>query len=224
MNNREFVSRVSSQLKMISKDDYQSDRYILSTGITIASKLITQKIQRKSLDRDVSLYKEIPCIEFEPVDIFKCKYHEFKSCNKLSKSKKSIKDIGLLFTRYGSSIKELYSIERQSTVFTESTLYQLRLDSQREGGGSYINKFYIIDNYIYIPQKVQVLSGLVLALDHYELDNLFDCTEDCKSAWEKEFICPDSILEDVIGYTIQQASISKQIPTDEAPNLNSNEK
>jgi len=224
MNNRKFVSRVSSQLRMLSKDDYVSDRYILSTGVTIASKFITQKIQNRSINKDTSLYKEVLCIEFEPKNIFECKYAEFKSCNNLSRSKKNIKDIGILFTRYGSSIKELYSIDRNSTVFSESTLYQLRLDSERAGGSNYLNKFYIIDNYIYIPKEVKVLSGLILSIDQYELDIFCDCSEDCESAWEKEFIAPDSQLEDIINYTIQQVSMSKQIPVDEKGNLNSNEK
>ena len=224
MNNKEFVSRVSSQLRMLSKDDYISDRYILSIGNTISTKFITQKIQRRSIDRDVSLYKEVSCIEFEPKNIFECKYAEFKSCKTLYKSKKTLKELGLIFTRYGSSIKELYSIDRLSTVFTESTLYQLRLDSLRKGSNSSSDRFYILDDHIYITQGIEVLSGLILALDQYELDNFSSCTENCKSAWEYEFICPDSILEEVIGYTVQQASTTKQIPEDSKPNLNSNDK
>lgn len=222
MNNKEFVSRVSNQLKMLTKDDYISDRYVLNVGITIATKFLTQKIKRNSINRDLSLFKEVSCIEFEPKDIFECKYVEFKSCNKLSKSKKTIKDLGLFFTSYGSSIKELYSIDKQSTVFLESTLYQMRLNSQREGGNAIHNNFYILDNYIYIPDEVKTLSGLILALNQYELDEFCDCVENCESVWDKKFICPDSVLEDVISYTIQQVLVSKQIPTDESPNLNSN--
>lgn len=223
MNNGEFVSRVSNQLRMISKDDYVSDRLILSTGQTIASKFITQKIQRRSIDRDASLYREIKCIEFEKENVFECQHIEFRSCNALSKSVKSLKDLGLVFTRYGSSIKELFSIDRDSTVFTESTLYQYRLDSQREGDLN-DNKFYVLDNHIYVPREVWTLSGIVLALDQYELDELSGCEENCESAWDKRFICPDSMLEDVIGYTIQNMSQTKQIPEDEKPDLSNNTK
>lgn len=225
MNNAEFVSRVSNQLRTITKDDYISDRFILSIGQTIATKFITQKIQRRSIDRDASLYREVKCIEFEKEDIFSCGFVEFKSCEKLSKSKKSLKDLGLVFTRYGSSIKELYSIDRSSTVFSESTLYQLRINSQRKGGEDDINKFYVLDGHIYVPRHIKALSGIVLAVDQYELDNLCcDCADDCESAWDKEFICPDSMLEDVIGYTIQNVVQTKQIPEDEKPDLNNNSK
>lgn len=222
MNNGELVSRISNQLRMINKDDYISDRFVLSVAKTIARKLITQKIQRRSIDRDLSLYKEVKCIEFEPIDIYSCKYVEFKSCKKLSKSKVKITD--LIYTRYGSSIKELYSIDR-SVIFTESTLYQLRTDYERQGGQkTKLNKFYLIEDYIYIPDHIEALSGLILNLDHYELDESCGCTENCESAWQKQFVCPDSILEDVIGYTVQNISITKQIPEDESSNLNSNMK
>jgi len=222
MNNGELVSRISNQLRMINEDDYISDRFVLSTAKTIARKFITQKIQRRSIDRDLSLYKEIRCIEFEPVDIYSCKYVEFKSCKKLSKSKIKITD--LVFTRYGSSIKELYTIDRK-TNFTESTLYQLRNDSEREGGNnSESNKFYLLDNYIYVPDHVEALSGLILSLDHYDLDEACECTDNCESAWQKQFVCPDSQIEDVISYTIQNLLQTKQIQPDEKPDLNSNSK
>ena len=224
MNNGELVSRISNQLRLITKDDYINDRFVLSVAQSIATKFITQKIQRHSIDRDMSLYKEVKCIEFEPENVFKCKYVEFKSCNELSKSKKTITELGLVYTRYGSSIKELYSIDRQSTIFTESTLYQLRINSEREGNKVGKEKFYILDGYIYIPKEIRTLSGIVLAIDQYELDEVCGCSEGCESAWDKEFICPDSMLEDVIGYTIQNILQTKQIPEDEKPDLNNNSK
>lgn len=224
MNNGELVSRISNQLRMITKDDYINDRFVLSVAQSIATKFITQKIQRRSIDRDMSLYVEIKCIEFEPENVFKCKYVEFKSCNKLSKSKKKISELGLVYTRYGSSIKELYSIDRQSTVFEESTLYQFRTNSEREGSEAVQNKFYILDGYIYVPREIAALSALVLALDQYELDDMCGCSDNCESAWDKEFICPDSMLEDVIGYAVQNILQTKQIPEDEKPDLNNNSK
>lgn len=220
MNNREFVSRVSNQLRMTSKDEYISDRLVLSTGQSFSKKLITQKIQRRSIDRDMSLYKNIDCIEFEPVKAAKCEFVEFRLCDKLSKSVKKFSD--LIYTRYGSTIKELYSIDGKVS-FTESTLYQLRLDSQRDS--SYKpNKFYVLNDYIYIPDEIYTLSGLVLMIDQYELEQLSECSDCCDSVWDKEFIAPDGMLEDVIGYTVQQLSVTKQIIPDESSDMNENKK
>lgn len=219
MTNREIVSRISNQLRMISKDEYISDRFVLSTARTIARKFITQKIQRRSIDRDMSLYTEIQCIKFEPVDSFKTKYIEFNNCSKLSKSVKKFSD--LIYTRYGSTVKELYSIDRKSTVYTESTLYQLRINSERQGGIQN-NKFYILDDYIYVSDEVELLSGLVLVLDLYDLEDACDCTESCESVWDKEFISPDSMTEDVIKYSVENILMTKQIPPDEKPDLSEN--
>ena len=224
MNNSELVSRISNQLRLITKDDYINDRFVLSVAQSIATKFITQKIQRRSIDRDMSLYKEIKCIEFEPENVFKCDYVEFRSCNKLSKSVKNLEEMGLIYTRYGSSIKELYSIDRESTIFTESTLYQMRSDSQREGSENAQDKFYILGGHIYVTRDIKALSGLILALDLYELDSMCGCSDDCESAWDKEFVCPDSMLEDVISYSIQNIIQTKQIPEDEKPDLNNNSK
>jgi|TARA_R110000868_G_scaffold74337_2_gene214894 hypothetical protein len=224
MKNRELVSRISNQVRMITKDDYISDRFVLSVALTIAEKFITQKIQRRSIDRESFLYREVNCIEFEPENVFTCNYVEFKSCDKLSKSVKSIKDLKIVFTSYGSSIKELYSIDRQSTSFNESTLYQLRMDSRREGNEAREGKFYVLNNHIYVPREIEALSGVILALDQYELDEMSSCEENCESAWDKDFICPSSMLEDVIGYAIQNIVQTKQIPEDEKPDLNNNSK
>ena len=222
MNNRELVSRISNQLRMITKDENISDRLVLNTAKSIARKFITQKTQRRSIDRDMSLYKEVKCIEFETIDTFSCKFIEFQSCEKLSRSKVKFSD--LIFTRYGSSVKELYSIDRRNN-FSESTLYQYRNNSERKGGDiTEQNKFYILDNYIYVTDEVEALSGLVLVLDQYELEEACGCTENCKSVWDFEFVCPDSVLEDVISYTIQNMMMTKQIQPDENPNLNENSK
>jgi hypothetical protein len=216
----EVVSRVSNQLRTLKKDEYLGRRFILKTAESIALKFITQAISRRSISRDSSLYTEVGCITFEPIDSFTCGVIEFKNCKELSKS--TVKFEGLINTRYGSSIKELYSIDRENT-FTQSTLYQYRNDSQRSSDYSDIDYYYIIDGYIYVPANIKTLSALILMQDQYDLAALSGSAP-CKSAFDFDFICPDSVLEDVISYTIQQISVTKSIPSDEKANLNENEK
>lgn len=221
MTNGEIVSRISNQLRMITKDDYINDRFVLHTALSISEKFLAQKIKDRSLYKDTSIYKQVECIEFEKVNSFSCGFVEFRNCKTLYKSKKKTTDLGLIFTRYGSSIKELYSIDQTSTVLTESSLYQYRLDSKRQnsGEGKY---FYILNDYIYITIQAEVLSGMFLSLDQYGLDEFCDCSDDCESVWDKEFVSPSSQLEDVINYTIQNIIQTKQIQPDENPNLNEN--
>ena len=56
MKNGKLASRIANQLRMITKDDYINDRFVLSVAQTIALKFITQKTNRRSIDRDMSLY------------------------------------------------------------------------------------------------------------------------------------------------------------------------
>lgn len=216
----EVVSRISNQLRTLKKDEYLGRRFILKTAESIALKFITQAISRRSIYRDTSMYTEVSCINFEPVDSFTCGIVEFKNCDKLSRS--TVKFDNLINTRYGSSIKELYSIDREN-ILTQSTLQQYRNDKQRYNDHSDVDYYYIIDGYIYVPEDIKALSGIVLMQDQYDLQNLTGGTT-CKSAFDYDFICPDSVLEDVIAYSVQQISITKSIPSDEKANLNENEK
>ena len=217
----EFTSRVSTQLKMISKDDYYNDRLILSTGQSISKKFISQKLRNKGLGRGDYLFTEVPCIEFEKVDVYSCPYIEFRSCRAISKSKCRLESV--LHTKQGFAIKALYSIDRFSKTYTQDTLHNHRINSQRYGYEPF-DKFFILDNYIYVLGDVKILSGLMLSLDIYDLESSFKCSDNCESAWDKEFVCPDDVLEDVIQYTVQNMLQTKQIPEDENPNLNSNER
>lgn len=48
--------------------------------------------------------------------------------------------------------------------------------------------------------------------------------KNCDSEWEYEFICPIKLIEFVVAETIKEVSFRLQIPIDENPNLDSNQK
>lgn len=221
MINSEFVSRIMSQLRLENKDSYISKRAILFTGWSIAEKFLSQKIKNKSLHRNQNMFKEIPCIEFQPIDTYSCNIVEFRSCDDLMVSVKELPK--LIATRYGVSIQSLYSIDRMAE-FKQISLQQYRLNKRRQPDYNE-DVFMVIDNKIYLPNStVRSLTAYILALDGYDLNEMSDCTEGCKSAWDYEFIATSDILEDVISATIQNFSVTLSIPEDEAPNLNQNMK
>ncbi len=51
-----------------------------------------------------------------------------------------------------------------------------------------------------------------------------NCEEDndCRSAWDYDFVITSELLEQVIRETISQVTVTIQIPEDENPNLDSN--
>ena len=45
-----------------------------------------------------------------------------------------------------------------------------------------------------------------------------DCDENCKSAWDYEFIVPDRFLMNVVDLTSQKLLTYRQVPEDQNPN------
>jgi hypothetical protein len=219
MLNKELVSRVSSLLKGNSKDGRISRRLILATAEIKAKFLISQKLNDMSLYREQNLYTTISCIELEDIDVIKCPLVEFRTCNKVKRSKLKLSE--LIHSRFGHSLKEVTSLDGQFS-FENITLSQYRRNKNRtlQKTRGY---FYIHDNYLYIPDsEVKVVNINVLTQDLYDLEQCSECGDKCKSAWDFEFICPDKLLEVVIQETTKELSLTKQIQEDGNPNLNPN--
>lgn len=222
MLNKELVSRVKNQLNMVSKDMEVNSRFILLTAQNIAESYISMRLRSRQLYRQDNLYTPIKCVEMEEVNTFECGLVEFRSCNKLMRSRERLPK--LIYSRYGGSVGEVTSIDKMYE-FKPSTLKQYRRDKNRQGSSDY-DYYYINDGYLYIPDtNVRALEIEVLTTDLYELDRMYNCGEEvCKSAWEYEFVVPSDLLEQVLKETAQQVSSRIQIPTDENPNLSSNQK
>lgn len=221
MTNKEFVARVKGQLNMLNKDSDVNGRLILHTGQNIATSYLAMRLRDRSLYRQDNLFKPITCVEFERVDTFTCGIVEFKSCKLLMRSKKRVPN--LIYSRYGASIRDVTSIDN-IFQFKQSTLSQYRRDSARQGFSDY-EYYYVKDGYIYIPNSdIEVGEIDVISIDQYELNRISGCDDDCSSAWEYEFIITSDLLNQVVKETVQEISMRLQIPTDENPNLNSNEK
>lgn len=218
MNNSNLVSRIQSLLKGTSKDGRISRRLILKTAESKAKFLISQKLNDRSLYREQNLYQTISCIELIDQDIIRCPIIEFKSCRSLRRSKLKLPE--LIHSKYGSSLKEVTSIDGQYS-FEPITPAQYRLNKKRTLKTK-TDYFYVQDGYLYLPDsEVEMVDIIVLTTDLYELEQCSSCSENkCKSAWDFEFICPDKLLEVVIQETIKELSLNKQIREDVNPNLN----
>lgn len=218
MNNSNLVSRIQSLLKGTSKDGRIPRRLILKTAESKAKFLISQKLNDRSLYREQNLYQTVSCIELIDQDIIKCPIIEFKSCRNLKRSKLKLPE--LIHSKYGSSLKEVTSIDGQYS-FEPITPSQYRLNKKRTFKTK-TDYFYIQDGYLYLPDsEVEMVEIVILTTDLYELEQCSSCSKNkCKSAWDFEFICPDKLLEAVIQETIKELSLNKQIREDGNPNLN----
>lgn len=218
MKNSEIVSRVLNTLKALTKDNRLSRRYILHVLQQKATFFLSQKLNDKSLYKESNLYDTVECFELEKADLYRCDIVEFRSCNNLMKSKKKIPK--LLYSRYGSTLKEVTSIDGEF-LFYPITLAQYRLNKKRDKQKSEISYFYIKDEYLYLPDsEVERVSLYLLTQDTYDAEQCSECSDNkCKSAWDFDFKISDKISEVVIQETINELLTNRKIQADQNPNL-----
>lgn len=224
MTNSEVVSRVRNGLNSISKDDRISRRYILHVAKQKATFLISQKLADRSLYREDNLYKTLDCFEMEAIDVVRCEIIEFRRCKSIMKSKCKLPK--LIYSRYGNSLKEVITIDGEKEL-KPITPSQYRRDKNRVEKSDYIY-YYIKDGYLYLlDTEIEVVSLYLISMELDSLEKGCGCSDsedECKSLWDYEFNIPDKLEEAIVGETIKEIAMAKQLPRDENPNSNNNEK
>lgn len=226
MTNGELVSRVINDAKAVTKDGHISKRHVLRIARNKSSFYIAQKLGQKSLFRDTSLVKCIPCFEMEKVSTVDCDIVSFRRCGSLMKSKNKLPD--LLSTRFGPSIISVTSLDG-STDFDPLVNASDYKRNQSRPNASFLSDrgyYYVKEDYLYLPNSsVEVLEVCVITTNPEEIAEISGCEEcqNCDSVWDMEFVATDNILEPVISETVNEiVGIMKRIPEDENPNLDSN--
>ena len=218
VTNKQAVARIKNKFNFVSKDAEKSDRFILFTAKNIAESYISKRLNDKKLFRQDNLYTEITCVEMESIESYKCEFVEFRSCDKIVKSK--LKLPSLVYSKLGNTVKEVTSIDGKY-LFKPSTISQYRRDSKRKQSKQSPKYFYVKDGYLYLPDsEVKTVNIYVLSLDLYESEEISSCKDGCKSAWDYEFIAPSDLLEQILRETASVIQPSATLPTDEAPNMN----
>lgn len=226
--NGDIVSRVSNVLRGVGKDTHISRRLILKTAKEKCKYLLAQKLLDNTVYREDNLLRWVRCFEMEEDDVVSCNIVQFKRCEVLMKSKNKLPE--MLYSRWGNSITCVVSLDGMTTLSPLSSKNTTRKRMYAEFDTDV--KYYVQDGYLYIPdQNIEVVDVQLIPADESEVDELSGCEDcdseesECKSVWDYEFICPDKLREIVIQETISElAQTYMQIPPDETPNLNENEK
>lgn len=204
MNNSEAVSKVINSFKFLNKDERISKRYILRLLRDASKNLISQKLLDRTISEESNLYSKIECFEFEKVNIVSCPIIEFRKCTTLMKSKKPLPE--LVFSRNGSSIKEVTSVDDLTEIYL-TTPDQYRRDRKRKYYSSEDTYLYIdTDNYAYIVDKpVYAVNITVLTMKTDEIEEASSCSKEvsCKSGWSYDFIVPDKLQDTVFKEVLQ---------------------
>lgn len=180
---------------------------------------MSQKFRDLSLFRESNLFNTVECFELVKIDKYTCDVVEFRTSERVMKSKLKVPQ--LVYSRYGSSMKEVSNIDF-SVVIRPTTLFKYRNDRKRQG---YIPEhvYYLKDGYLYLPDsEVSRVSLYLYTPNLYEAEKKSSCAAQCLNPWDFEFVCSDKIEELVIQEVIKELSMKVQIPVDENPNLDSN--
>lgn len=222
MKNSEFVSRVISGLNSVNKDSRISKRYILRVGLGKAIHYMAQKFRDRSLFREGNLFTTVDCFELKEIDKVTCDIVEFRTCNTVMRSVNKLPK--LIYFRYGSSLKEVTNVD-YGFEFKSTTISKFRRDKKRQhfGGDEF---FYIKDDYLYLPESdIKRVSLYLYTPNRYDAIKANACEENkCLNPWEQDIIVSDKLMELVVQETIKEVSLRLQIPEDENPNLDSNQK
>lgn len=219
MTNREITSEIVNILRTHNKDNRLSRRFILKLLQDSAEFLISQKWGDRSILAETSLYTYLPCFEFERIETKDCPSIEFRLCKTLMKSKKPLPK--LIFSRLGSSVKEIVSLDGDF-LFTYVDETQYRRNKKRQH--KLKNEVYIYlgaDNHLYIPdQEILSVDLTILTTDTTCIEDCSACMEKdaCKDLWQCEFVAPLKILEIIKDMTLQRLNITKSIQPDNNPN------
>jgi hypothetical protein len=223
MTNGELVSRILNSSKRLNKDSYVSKRWIIHIAKTNAKTLMAQKLGEKSLVNEHNLYTTLKCFALEQDDVVNCDIVQFRRCDSLMKSKNRLPET--VYSKLGNSIIFITNVDGTEPITVSSLLkHSINKDRVYPDCNLYA---YESDGYLYIPDSdIEAVNVTLLAVDLDEVDTLSGCSDcdECDSYWDKEFIVSDKLCEVVMQQTRSEVYQSLNIPEDENPNLDSNQK
>lgn len=222
MNKKQVVDRVRTKLRQLSKDRWMSSRFILNILEEKTRFLLSQKLLDRTLYREANLYSQINCFEFDKVDRINCDIIEFRTCQKIMKSKKRLPE--LIYSRFGDSIRIVSNLDQTERLDKTTPTDYMR--SKKRKFNFNPPMFYERDGYLYLLNtQIEAAFIELLTLDTKTAEEI-DCEcekDECKSALEYPFIGSDKLKEVVIQQTVQDiAQTYLQIQPDEKPDNNEN--
>ena len=225
--NIDIVSELINDLRLLNIDEHISRRFVLYKAKQKAKHLIAQKLLDRTLSHEYNIFSDVNCFELELIDKFKCSIVEFKSCNKLMKSKHALPEP--IYSRLGSSVKEVTNIDG-SIELKPINLDQYRRNKKRQIKDT-VNIFYYIgtDEHLYVPIEnnieIEVVNLKYITTEPEKIIEVEGCDnkDKCKSGWEYPFIIPHKLYQAVYKDCLNElSSIFRQIQPDENPNMNAN--
>lgn len=208
---RKICSDILTSLKAYNLDDSISYRYIKSLLFDKASIFIRQDAKLREVYKLGNLWTPF-CIDFEEVPMIECVKI---GCRTLMKSKIRIPDT--YQTATGITLKVFNADYSKEFNITQPSNYRDILLRPYKSDTGY---FWVIDNFIYIPDS-SIETGIVLGM----FKEGAQINSQCQKPLDNIFSYPDYIISLVKTEVVKEILGShKQINSDENPDLNNNTK
>lgn len=215
MTNKEAVGKIINSLKYLSKDTHISRRYVLKVLRDLSKDFISKKLLDRTLGREQNLYTNISCFEMKKVEAIDCPIIQFRMCRTLMKSKLPLPEV--IFSRFGASVRNITSVDGMfDFILTTPQQYKTEKKRQQQIKGQ-VFAYVGTDMHLYIPdEEIYVVD---LDLITIKTEDVISCKNDeCKSAWDYEFIVPDKMETVVFTEALKIiSSTHKAIPQDPNP-------
>lgn len=225
LKNKELVSRIVNDLNALTKDVHISKRWLLSIAQTKAESYVLQRWDDASFFEDKNLLTCVGCVEMIEVDAIDCCIEEFKLCSVLMRSKYRLP--GLLYSAYGPTITKVSNVD--GTIFFKyMDIERYRLQQKRRFASKLDRNFFVWDGYLWIPDfHIELVNLCYFTMKRREALAISACGEKpdpCVSEWDYEFLYPIKLIEYIVSETVQEALSKIQIPDDDNPDLDTNQK
>lgn len=210
MLTREIIQRIQSLYsKGVQSDDTRlSKRHIYNKLISVRSRLIYQKVNKKQKLSQWA-YQTLPCVELIKAPIQEC-HCITKDCKVLRTKYKLPKPISSISKDIIQSVATLDG----SKIFNETTFETEKYNN----GNKYTGKnpsYYIRNEYLYLTNiktlEVITITGLfdnpseVEEYPSYCTDDIKDCLEcNCKSIMDKDFPIDSDLIEPMIELSLKE--------------------
>lgn len=219
--NRQIISDVISELRVLSVDEMLSKRFVLSKLKDKTKTAVKQDVDTRRLLKISSVWRDIKCFELCEIPFSECAC-DIPNCTNVMKSKKPLPKA--FDSNYGTLIK-VFTINGAKEYHQTKLNNYISIKSRPFQRKQY---FWLdADNYLYIPDS-SVESVLVYGLFHesLEVDKLNDKKgSDCAKILDSEFVCPEHLVDIVKTQVIKELFEGfRSVVVDEKPDLNSNSK
>lgn len=204
--NREMVSRVRSQDKLISGDSSITDRVILRELKSNALTYIKQQLDKKRLWETSTIFSNIPCLQMKEVPAAEC--CEYISDITFSRSLFQLPKIG--DGTLGLAIQGVFSVDNGIRI--KETTISRYINSQRLGITKKELFYWIYDRYVFCSSPLVKLLNIWALFEEDIPDELLypeDCPcnkakkDPCLNPLDLEFKCPGFLEKPVVLDTLK---------------------